>query len=77
MAEWYKEASDAIREDMIALSDSVFSHPELGYEEFASSMKLSMSQFQILWNSPSSSTSLIETTSPSSPITMLQGPAPS
>ena len=37
MAEWYKEASDAIREDMIALSDSVFSHPELGYEEFASS----------------------------------------
>ncbi|MBR0051422.1 MAG: hypothetical protein IJP57_05675, partial [Firmicutes bacterium] len=37
MAEWYQEASDAIREDMIALSDSVFSHPELGYEEFASS----------------------------------------
>ena len=37
MAEWYKEASDAIREDMIALSDSIFSHPELGYEEFKSS----------------------------------------
>jgi amidohydrolase len=37
MADWYKEASDAIREDMIALSDSIFSHPELGYEEFKSS----------------------------------------
>ncbi len=37
MSEWYQEASDAIREDMIALSDSLFSHPELGYEEFASS----------------------------------------
>ena len=37
MAEWYKETSDAIKEDMIALSDAIFSHPELGYEEFKSS----------------------------------------
>ncbi|MCR4804328.1 MAG: amidohydrolase, partial [Clostridia bacterium] len=39
MAEWYREASDAIRGDMEALSDSIFSHPELGYEEFLSSQE--------------------------------------
>ncbi len=37
MAEWYKQFGDEIRDEIVALSDSIFSHPELGYEEFLSS----------------------------------------
>jgi len=37
MAEWYKAISDEIRGEIEALSDAIFAHPELGFDEFNSS----------------------------------------
>ena len=37
MAEWYKEYSDEIRSEIEALSDAIYAHPELGFDEFNSS----------------------------------------
>ena len=37
MAEWYKTVSDEIRSEIEALSDTIYAHPELGFDEFNSS----------------------------------------
>ena len=37
MAEWYKTISDEIRGEIEALSDAIYAHPELGFDEFNSS----------------------------------------